>query len=88
MVKRIDYVRKLPVILLYVKKVCHDEYKATLLLSDTQNTKSINGTINLTFFKAHRSSLKPGTVLLLQDVVKIFYIYYKTSLGVPGIDEF
>ena len=71
LIKRNDNVvlRKLPVILLYIKEVCHDEDKATLLLSDTQNTKSINGTINLTFFKAHRSSLIPGAVLLLQDVV-------------------
>lgn len=68
---------------MYVKEIIHDGEKATLLLSDMQNTKSINGTIDYAFFKSYRSALISGSVLLLQDVIhlnftckKYFNVYH------------
>ncbi len=67
--------RKLPVLFVYVKEIIHDGEKATLLLSDMQNTKSINGTIDYAFFKSNRPALIPGSVLLLQDVIYLNFLF-------------
>jgi hypothetical protein len=63
-----NVLRKLPVLLVYVKEVDHTDTSVTLFLSDVNNSKNIKGTVDMELFKRFRHAFNPGTILFLQDV--------------------